>query len=218
MRYDCVCSDTARRQTRGTTRHGRPAAPAGARAPARRSSFGALRSCLRRSCPRTARAIGAATRRRARPPAPSSATPSSARCRRASDQSTFITEPSISGRPPLRDRVLHPALHVLQDLLHVYACASRWRTIGSRSRPSSRASAASAAYPSAAALPPPITAASCASTARAGAQPSSISPTTFVDRNAHVGEEHLVEVRGAGDLTQRAHLDTRRAQIERERT
>jgi hypothetical protein len=32
-----------------------------------------------------------------------------------------------------------------------------------------------------------------------------------VNRNADVSEEHLVEVRGAGYLTQRAHLDTRRA-------
>ena len=90
---------------------------AGAPAPARRSSFGAPRSFLRRSCPRTARAIGVATRRRAHRLAPSSATPSSARSRRASDQSTFITEPSISGRPPARTEHFTRPSHVLEDLL-----------------------------------------------------------------------------------------------------
>ena len=35
-------------------------------------------------------------------------------------------------------------------------------------------------------------------------QPPLTSPTTLVGRDAHVGEEHLVEVRVAGDLAQRA--------------
>ena len=37
-----------------------------------------------------------------------------------------------------------------------------------------------------------------------------------LDRHAHVGEEHLVEVRGARDLAQRTDLDAGRAQIEQE--
>src|SRR5205823_10702127 len=36
-------------------------------------------------------------------------------------------------------------------------------------------------------------------------------------RNTDVGEEHLVEMRRAGDLAQRAHVDSRGAHVEEER-
>ena len=117
MRYDGCSSDMTRRQL--AVRHVacRRAAPPGARARVRRSCCGAPRSCRHRSCPRTARGAAMGHSSRSAPPAPSNATPSSARSPRASDHSTFITEPSTAGFAGRAHRCLDAFLQVPQDLL-----------------------------------------------------------------------------------------------------
>ena len=64
--------------------------------------------------------------------------------------------------------------------------------------------------------PPPIIARSFASVVLRDA-PAVVHArrAAIVVGDAHVGEEHLVEVRVAGDLAQRPHVDARRAHVER---
>ena len=63
--------------------------------------------------------------------------------------------------------------------------------------------------------PPPIIARSFDSIVLATRQPSFSGAEPARVGNAHVGEEHLVEVRDAVDLAQRPHLDAGRAHVER---
>ena len=55
---------------------------------------------------------------------------------------------------------------------------------------------------------------SCSSVVIATCQPWPSSPSRFVDRHLDVGEEDLVELRLAGDLAQRAHLDAGRVHVD----
>ncbi len=97
----------------------------------------------------------------------------------------------------------------------VYDGASSWRNTGSPSEPLRRASSTRSRKPT---RPPlPIICRSFDNIVFATRQPSPRGPSCASLGNAHVGEEHLVEVRRARDLAQGPHVDPRRAHVEQER-
>ena len=95
----------------------------------------------------------------------------------------------------------------------MYASASRWRMTGSPVRCCSRARRARSRNPTA--PPLPISARSVAQRRLRDTPPAVHLADHVVVWDAHVGQEHLVEVGDAVDLAQRPHLDAGRASCRR---
>ena len=214
MRYEVGSSAHAAPPARDTTRRDRRAVRAGGRARARRSSSGASRSCRRRSFPRTARAARAATRRRAH--RRRRAARRRARRVRAASPTTAPSAPNRRS-PADRLRTTLTASGNRRISSRVYARARRWRTTGSSRRPTlSRERGERAVAPRRRVAAADDRRLRARAPTRAGAQPPSISPTTFSTGTRTSVRNTSLKCAAPVIWRSGPHVDPGRAQVEEE--